>query len=172
MIAAGKYGGFLYCLFTLNLLTQSGYAQLSTTASHESPPPVSQSYLRINEVNAKAARHFANHFASDGTEKWAIIDGFYIASFSQGNVKTEVFYNSRGGFAYTVKSYPADLLLVDIKLAILRKFQDHIIDVITEISNLSEKLYYIRIKNSSNIKMLKIVGNEMEITEDFANGGT
>jgi hypothetical protein len=170
MTAARKYVIFFLFPLALNLPAQPGYSQ-SSTISNPSNPGI-QRFLRINEVNAKAARHFEKHFIGDGSEKWTILDGFYIASFSQGAVRTEAFYTSRGGFAYTVKYYPAAFLKEDIKLAILKKFQDHFIDIITEISNLNDKLYYIKIKSNSNIKMVKVIGNEMEITEDYANGGT
>jgi hypothetical protein len=174
MISAGKYGFFLPFLLTMNLMIQprfSGAQPIASKPNDASRVSGTQAFLRINEVNAKAARHFANHFISDGQEKWTIIDGFYIASFILGGVRTEAFYTSRGGFAYTVKYYQADLLKEDIRTAVLKKYQDHIIDVVTEISILSDQVYFIKIKNSSNIKMIRIAGKEMEVTEDFANAG-
>jgi hypothetical protein len=175
MIVCRKYGFFFSFLFNLYFIFQPeiSNAQAIPSGSSKETGQVSASpgSLRINEINARAARHFANHFKADGSEKWVIIDGFYIASFTLGTVRTQAFYTSRGGFAYTVKYYTAEMLNDDIKTTISRKFKDHIIDVVTEISILTDQIYYIKIKNSTNIKMIRYAQNSMEVTEDFGNAG-
>ena len=166
---------FLPCLLMITLIIHPVFARAQPAASvtsNQSSQATNHSNLRINEISAKAARHFATHFISNGTEKWTIIDGFYIASYELGNVRTQAFYTSRGGFAYTVRYYQSDNLKDDIRTAIQRKFRSYSIDVVTEISNLNEQLYYIVIKTSSNIKILKIDGAEMEVTQDFDRAGS
>ena len=175
MIAARKYGIVLSCFFIIALVVQPGFSTAQPIAAGSTTDPNQvpnyNSSLRINEVNARAARHFANHFNSEGNEKWVILDGFYIASFTTDGVRTEAFYTSRGGYAYTVRYYQANRLNENIRLAVLRRYKDHSIDVVTEISNYTGQVYFVKIKNSSNIKMVRITGNEMEVTEDFANIG-
>jgi hypothetical protein len=174
MIAVRKYPFFLFCTLVAYLIFPvfSDAQALASRPSNElSQVAGSSPFLRINEINAKAARHFVKHFNADGREQWIIIDGFYIASFTKESVRTQVFYTSRGGFAYTVKNYTADRLQNDIKTAVLSRFQDHCIDVVTEISILTDQIYYIKIKNSTNIKMIRFAQNSMEVTEDFGNVG-
>jgi hypothetical protein len=176
MIACRKYRFLLLSFSTLSLILQPRFSNAQATAirpsNETSQVSASPAFLGINEINAKAARHFANHFKPDSREKWVIIDGFYIASFTQATVRTQAFYTSRGGFAYTIKYYTAELLNDDIKTTILKKFKDHFIDVVTEISVLTDQIYYIKIKNSSNIKMIKYAQNVIEVTEDFGNVGS
>lgn len=128
--------------------------------------------MRLNEINARAARHFATHFSANSNEKWTIIDGFYIASFSDAQVRTEAFYTIRGSFAYCVKYYAEAMLSQDIRLAIMKKFEAHKIDVVTEISNLVDKLYFIKIKSDTDTKTLKVLNGEIEVEEEFRNAGT
>jgi len=135
------------------------------TSNRYSAPP-----LRMNEVRNNAARHFKNHFSANGTEKWYKLDEFLMVSFTDGQVLTKAYYTSKGFFSFFVKYYTEELLNPDTRFLIMKKFEGYKIDVITEINNLQEKFYFIKIKNSSSIKTLKVVNENIEVTEDFVNG--
>jgi hypothetical protein len=155
-------------LFFLPGLAISQSASDPATFANAKPgdPP-----LRLNEVNGAAARHFMNHFSGDGPEKWIRADNFYVAIFTDGQKKAKAYYDSRGGFIYCIKYYLADQLDRDTRSAILKEFEGYEIDVVTEITNLRDRLYFIKIKNSLNIKTLRIADGDIEVTEDYKNAG-
>ena len=128
-------------------------------------------YLRLNEVNRDASRHFRDHFLSNGHEKWIRDNGFYIASFNDASVMNKVYYNMQGAFEYYVKSYGADALNKELKTAVLKKFEGYYIKTVMEISNLENEIYFIKIVTATNIKTLKCFDGKIEITEDYINGG-
>lgn len=128
-------------------------------------------YLRLNEVNRDASRHFRDHFFKDGHEKWIRDNGFYIANFHDASVRSKVYYNRQGVFECYVKSYEADILNKELKTAILAQFQGYYIMTVMEISNLENEIYFIKIVTAANIKTLKCLDGKIEITEDYINGG-
>jgi hypothetical protein len=128
--------------------------------------------LRMNEVNRTAIRHFRANFSSTGNEQWYKVDDFYMANFFDGQIRGKAYYKSRGGFAFCMKFYDATLLDPDTRFLIMKKFENYKIDVVTEITNLEEKFYFIKIKSSTNIKTLKVLDGNIEVTEDFSNAGT
>jgi hypothetical protein len=170
------YDVALVILFSYSIFIFPGHTRAQSQKPNEpnqssSTAANSGQRLRINEISAKAARHFATHFSTANNEKWTILDGFYIASFSDTQVRTEAFYTVRGNFAYCVKYYGDGMLNQNIRLAIMKKYEGHKIDVVTEISNLEEKLYFIKIKSSTDTKTLKILNGEIEVEEEFRNDG-
>ncbi len=128
--------------------------------------------LKMNEVSSRAARHFMKNFPTTPTEKWTRVDDFYVASFTDGSIPVKAYYNAKGVFAHCVKSYPGALLNDEIRFSILKKFEGYNIDVVTEINNLEQQLYFIKIRNDNNFKTLKIVNNTIEITEDLSYIGS
>jgi hypothetical protein len=128
-------------------------------------------YLRLNEVNRNASRHFRDHFLSNGGEKWIRENGLYIASFNDARSINKVYYNSQGAFEYAAKFYGADGLNKELKSDVLKKFNGYYIKTVIEINNLEKEIFYINIVSPSNIKTLQCIDGNIEVTEDYINGG-
>lgn len=127
--------------------------------------------LRLNEINARAIRHFKNHFLQTNEETWIRSNDFYVASFVDKGIMTKAYYHSHGGFAYYVKYYSATSLNPQIRSMIMKKFPGYSIDVITEVGNLDAEIFYVKIKSNSIIKMLQVLNENIEVIEDYLNGG-
>ncbi|HTS44751.1 MAG TPA: hypothetical protein VMH01_10165 [Puia sp.] len=161
---------FFSALFFLpphSLSQQSSTPNAFFTSSKFSTTP-----LRMNEVRRNAVRHFRANFSNTGNENWFRTDDFYVAVFFDGQMRVKAYYDTKGAFDYCVKYYNAPLLNADIRLAIMKKFESYKIDVVTEVTNLEEQIYFIKIKTNSNIKTLKVVNGSIEVTEDYINIGT
>ena len=166
-----RYVPWLFAILSIFFVSSRSVSQNSSSSnnifasSRSIPPP-----LKMNEVRTNAARHFRNHFSANGNERWYKVDEFYMASFIDGQVITKAYYSSKGVFAFSVRYYTQELLSPDTRFLILKRFDGYKIDVITEISNLQEKFYFIKIKNATNIKTLKVINDNIEVVEDFVNG--
>ncbi|HXB43000.1 MAG TPA: hypothetical protein VNV85_03050 [Puia sp.] len=133
--------------------------------------PLPLTYLRLNEVNRNASRHFRDHFLSNGREKWIKEDGFYIAIFSDPILLNKAYYNVHGAFQFCMKSYGGDGLNEQVKATVFKKFKGFQIITVMEISNLENVVYYIKIVSPTKIKTLKCYDGMIEVTEDYINGG-
>jgi len=148
-------------------LSSQNYSSSGTSQVNNTKPV----YLRMNEVNSKASRHFRDHFLIDRTEKWTRERGLYIASFNKSNITTKVYYDLTGFFEYQVKYYGEYDLENDIRLAVLKKFEGYEIKSVIEINNLEKGTYFIKIANTTNIKTVKFLDGRMEVLESFINAG-
>ena len=171
--ACSRYVPWILSFFSALLLvpTHSFSQQSSTLSAFFTSSKYSTTPLRMNEVRRNAVRHFRANFSNTGNENWFRTDDFYVAVFFDGQMRVKAYYDTKGVFDYCVKYYNAPLLNADIRLAIMKKFEDYKIDVVTEVTNLEEQIYFIKIKTNTNIKTLKVVNGSIEVTEDYVNVG-
>ena len=160
----------LYFLTLLSVSTNS-YSQNYFSGMHRPKGPEGISYLLRNEVNHRACRHFMDHFLNDGSEKWVQQNGVYTASFTAAGVKNKVYYNSKGDFQFSIRSYSSEALNKNIKASILQKFDGYQIKFVQEITNLEKQVYLIKIVNRSNIKTLEYADGVIRVSETLVNGG-
>jgi hypothetical protein len=128
-------------------------------------------FLRLNEINPAAYRHFREHFPNCNNENWVKDQKLYTAVFTNGSAITRVYYKLNGDFEWEVKSYGPELLGNELKALVCKSFAGYSIKTITEINDAEGAVYFIKIVSPSNIKTLKCTGNEISITEDYINGG-
>ncbi len=129
-------------------------------------------YLRLNEINATAARHFIRHFSSNGQEKWEMSEDCFIAIYSEagGSIENKVYYTKNGHFMYSVRTYGEDQLNPLLKRVTLDKFEAYTIKSVLEISDLKSTSYFFHIANSTNFKTVKYFDGRFEVTETYQNG--
>ncbi|HEX4849592.1 MAG TPA: hypothetical protein VFV08_02245, partial [Puia sp.] len=174
-----KYDRLLAMTFSLVFLLLVA----TTNAKSQGQPSPSNNYtyfassniidppLRMNEINARAMRHFKNHFLQVDDEIWTRTNDFFVATFTEKGIITKVYYHTHGAFAYYVKYYAAISLNPQTRSMIMKKFPDYSIDVVTEVGNLDAQILFIKIKTSSNIKTLQVLNDNIEVTEEYVNGG-
>ena len=174
-----KYDRLLALTFSLVFLL---LVAISSSKS-QSPSSASNNYnyfassgtigppLRMNEINARAMRHFKNHFIQIDDEIWTRSNDFFVATFTEKGIFTKVYYHAHGAFAYYIKYYAVTSLNPLTRSMIMKKFPDYSIDVVTEVGNLDAEILFIKIKSSSNIKTLQVLNDNIEVTEDYVNGG-
>jgi hypothetical protein len=128
-------------------------------------------YLRMNEVNAHAARHFLTNFSPSTPVKWIREDHYYVASFGTGNSTVRAYYKNNVNFDYCIKHYLADDLDRDLRSAVLNKFPGCKIMIVTELTNLEKQAFFINIKDGAYIKTLRCTDEGMEVTEKIEESG-
>jgi hypothetical protein len=129
------------------------------------------SFLRLNEVKASAVRHFVDNFSGASDIRWTCDEQYYIASFTDGHSRSKAYYKINGNFAFCLKYYQADALEDEVKSAVLNKFPNCEIIVVTEISALEKKAFYVNIVDGATIKTLLCNDEGIDVTETIQNAG-
>jgi len=128
--------------------------------------------LRMNEVNTHAARHFLKNFSPSSTVKWFQDDQHYVATFTEGDSTDRVYYKSNGNFDFCLKYYRAADLEPYLKSIVFKKFPGCEILTITEITDLENKVLFIKIKDGFYFRTLNYSDQGIEITENFRDSNS
>jgi hypothetical protein len=123
--------------------------------------------LRMNEVNAHAARHFLENFSPSSTVKWFQDEQHYIATFQEGDSTDRVYYKNNGNFDFCIKYYRADALEPYLKSKLFKKFPGCEILTVTELTDLESRELSIKIKDGIYIRTLSCSDEGFEITENM-----
>jgi hypothetical protein len=126
-------------------------------------------YLRLNEINAHAARDFTGRFPAITTQKWLRTATGYSAKFSENDVPNNVYYDRGGHYINTIRYYAEKNIPVRLINVLRSEFSDYTILAATELISEKEKSFYLHIKNRTRIKTVKIVADTIEVTADFRN---
>src|SRR5579872_2753037 len=112
------------------MLTSFGPKALSQQADNKN-----FALLRMNEVNARAARHFLGNFTTASSVKWFRDHQHYVATFNEGDSTDRVYYKTNGNFDYCLKYYRADALEPYLRSILVKKFPGCEILTVTEITD-------------------------------------
>ena len=126
-------------------------------------------YLRLNEINAHAARDFIARFPASTNEKWMRGTTGYTVKFSENEIITHVYYDRAGNFIKALRYYVENSIPARFKKSLLSEFSDYTIVAGTELITAKEKSFYFHIKNRKRIKTVRIVSDILEVTADYRN---
>lgn len=126
-------------------------------------------YLRLNEINAHAARDFAGRFSEITTGKWLRSTTGYTVKFSENEVLCYVYYDRAGYFIKTIRYYVEKNIPVRFRNALRSEFSDYAIVAATELITEKEKSFYFHLKNRKKIKTVRIVSDIIEVIADYRN---
>jgi hypothetical protein len=116
-------------------------------------------------VSAKVKAAFENDFSKAQKVNWEKADNFYFASFTLNEVNVDAAYNESGELVGTSRKILAELMPLNISLAIAEKYEGYLLDK-TAIELTYEGLtrYYITVENSKQGIKLKCYSNgEIEV---------
>jgi len=128
----------------------------------------------LSPVNAseRAKAHFRNTYADAPDAAWYTESNQSIyCLFHQGKTIERVCYDKRGYWRYTLLSYPGEYLDKDLADVVMKEFADYRITYVNEIrSDLDEPVYIINIEDAGNIKVVKLIHGEIEVSQDLKKG--
>ena len=141
---------------------------IGTTTYATDKNPESGAKLTANE---KVVKDFNNkfkssvnpviHSAKDGFIAKSLVDGYEITSA----------YDKKGNWVYTIKHYPADNLASDIIYIVEGSFDNYLITAMDKVDQPgNESVYIVYLENCNSFKTLRVVNNEVELTQDFQKG--
>jgi len=124
----------------------------------------------LNEVSVRAYRFFHKEWPAITDEVWYKTDKEFMVVFSSHAHRIKTFFNLKGVFLYNLEYYAGKDIAADMAVMIRNKYPSYQIKVVTEVSSLDQKAYYITIENSALVKTLSIVNGKMEVLNELTNG--
>ncbi len=119
--------------------------------------------------NDRAQAHFKENYAWVDNASWGnMTDKSIYCVFQQGKTSNRVFYDKHGYWLFTMISYQPSVLAKKVKELVSDNFHGYKITYVNEIRSDSElPVYMINIEDGNNIKVIKVAGDDIEVTQDI-----
>lgn len=112
------------------------------------------------DVSAKVKAAFAKNFSGATAVSWELKDGFYFASFTVNNVKTDAAYNAAGELLATSRKVTFEQLPMAVSLSLSEKYADYqFANSVTELTFEGSTQYQLTGANNKQIVNLKVSAN-------------
>lgn len=137
---------------------------LPTAYTYSDPGNTISSNIPLNEINGRAFRNFHHIFrhVSDG-ERWFYSGQGYQVSFTIRGVYYQAFFDSHGGYRYSLHHYAGKEIPREAGDLIRRKYPDYQLDIVTEITDGDKIVYLIRLVGISSIKTVSLCDGDIEL---------
>jgi hypothetical protein len=159
----------------LFLLAAACYClQLSSSAQSLSPKASPDGRQTISLVTGsagldRAQHHFNSNYRSSSDALWTTLpgDGF-VCRFQEPEMINYAHYDRRGKWLCTVSGYEAEGLPKEVREAVQACFDGYRITYVNEITSKAVvPVYLINIESYSSVKVIRVMGDEIEVREDM-----
>jgi len=117
-----------------------------------------------NDINARALRDFKNNFREVTSEHWSVIKDGFNASFMLNDVYCMVFYDCKGNWQYTLKTYDESKMPAKIRGFVKSVYYDYSITFVKEIKSGSTLTYLVQLADKKTYKTIKVTPDgEMDV---------
>ena len=169
-------------LFMVYVSTSLAYAQNQTSVAKLQLKPGIISSVQASEekendrilpdkVSTKAAKDFTKTYKNATRVNWYRCgDGFVVYFIPANDVKTKVYYDKKGNYQCKVRGYAEDKLSPEIRHQVKSSYYDFNIFWVTEIRAKNKTAFIIKLEGKTSWKTIKVVGDEMEATEEYKKG--
>ena len=133
--------------------------------------PVKSNTVSLASINSKALKNFNKSYKSAGDARWYITDEGFNVQFITAGIKNLVFYNKKGYWAGSLKTYDESKLAKDLRTMIKREYFDFSIYQVQEVLTLQSEetlpTYVIYMEDKNNYKTLLVYDNEIKEWQNF-----
>ena len=126
--------------------------------------------LRLNEVSAKAVRHFNRTYRNVEGVKWARLadgDGGFGAYFSADGIRTNVRYDMRGNYECSFREYFEVNLPRNVRHRVKTVYYDFTIRFIKEVNILNNTVYLITLEDNASWKHILVTEYNIDVLIEF-----
>ena len=123
-----------------------------------------------DNISQKAIRNFAKTYGTRNNEGWTQIKDGFIARFISDGIDTKIYYDQKGNWIASIKYYNEDKLRHDVRHVVKSTYYDYAIVGIQEIEGIESNgvpTYVIDVENKSEIKLLRVYAENMEVFKQF-----
>jgi hypothetical protein len=123
-------------------------------------------------VNKKALKDFKIRFTQVSSAQWfTIADGFISYFKADDDISDRVYYNKKGNWTFTVKTYNEGKLPRDIRAIVKSSNYDFAITLVEEVQSIDNLVYIIHMQDKTSIKNVRVSKEgEMDVLEEFTKG--
>ncbi len=159
----------------LGLITTTGSIGQYSSGSSSEPyiePVTKENSSAMAAGISKAKKNFQKlNKHVEGVAWYDISDGFAAYYFTKDQIKGKSYFDSKGGFLWSILVYGEKNLPKDIRIQVKSAyFLDYRITHVSEIRHITqpgEIIYLVQITNDKVWKKLRILNGEMEVIEEF-----
>jgi hypothetical protein len=125
----------------------------------------------IRTPNEKALKDFNKQFKNSVTPDITLSKGGLILQAQVDGHKVTSAYNKKGNWVYTVKLYPTESLAKNIMSIVKRNYDDYYISSMEKIDQPGDApVFIVYMRNQDSFKTVRVVGNDVELVQDFKKG--
>ena len=107
-------------------------------------------------INTAIVKQFKLTYPAASNVKWSQFEDFYQVHFTQGEIRSIIYFNNQDQIFRTLRYYGEDQLPPFITLKIKEHYKNKDIKNVTELSDVNRGLYYeIVVEDSKNIIIVK-----------------
>ena len=125
------------------------------------------SNVPLNEISARAFRHFSRHYSFAVSEKWIKVPHGEVVSFVQDSKNYQVFYSKKGYFLYSFTYYPGANCSAELTKTIAGIYPGFQIINATELYDGNKTTYGITITNGEVNRSLEYRGERIKILAEY-----
>jgi len=121
-----------------------------------------------NTVNSRAAKNFTRSYKNVSDEKWQTVTDGLMAVFSRNDIIYRVYYDTKGNFLHSVRSYHENLLPEDVRQLVKSSYYNYDIKWAEEIETpATNPTYVIHLEGKTKWINLRVSDGEMEEWQKF-----
>lgn len=124
----------------------------------------------MRDISIKAVRNFIKEYKNVSNVKWFESEDGFVVYFNMDGIKTKVYYDKKGNYECKVRNYYENRLLSEVRHLVKSNYYDFSIYCVVEISANDKTAYVVKLESKTSWKTIKIVNNEMEVTQDYKKG--
>jgi hypothetical protein len=123
-----------------------------------------------SDINSRALNNFEKSYKGVNTVRWLKTKNLITADFISDGIQTVVYYDKKGHWECTLKSYKEEKFDRSIRGIVKSKYYDYKIDLIQEIETRDtdgNPTYLAFIEDDNNFKVVRIEDEVMDVYEEF-----
>jgi Tfp pilus assembly protein PilV len=121
-------------------------------------------------ISPRALKDFAYSHKNVTGESWTKVKGGFSVRFLADNVTTTIYYDKKGNWAGSLKSYGEEKMLHDIRHIVKSTYYDYNIVYTQEIETTDSDgvpTYVVCVEDKTKIKMIRVVDGEMSEWKEY-----
>jgi len=169
-----------FSVLMFSCATYSGaIAQHAGTAIFHDPPEFISKYFESGSntdsmmespvvyISTKAVRHFIRSFKQAEDVHWFKAVNGMVAHFTMNGIKSKAYYDKKGNWLYTIRTYEESELSKDIRDLVKRTYYDYSITSVNEITDEQQTAYVILLEDKTTWKTINIYDGEMNVIKEY-----
>lgn len=143
-------------------------AVADTLAATNITSKASKADLKAAKANSKALRNFNIMYKKDMPDaKWYVLQDGMVASFSRGDVNTQVVYNKKGNWLHTLTYYPASKTPQNITSIMDDVYPKDDIKLTVKVEEGNIQFYIVQLEGKMTLKKVTVYNGEVNLLEEY-----
>jgi hypothetical protein len=125
----------------------------------------------VSGISARAIKEFGKQYKNTTNQHWNVISDGFTAKFTDNEVVNTIYYDTKGRWSGSLKSYPENKMDREIRDIVKSKYYDYNIIVVSEVETLKSQgmpTYVVCLEDKKSVKWLRIYDGDMEVWKEFS----